>query len=50
LLGAESEAARLLNTAVSALLYAVGYTYFAAMLAAIHGQLTKDLPRPFDRG
>jgi hypothetical protein len=45
-LGAESESARLLNEAVSALLNAVGSTYFVAMLAGIHGQLTKDLPRP----
>jgi hypothetical protein len=49
LLGADSETARLVNEAVSALLYSVGYTYFVAMLAAIHGQLTKDLPRPFEK-
>jgi hypothetical protein len=49
LLGADSESARLVNEAVSALLYSVGYTYFVAMLAAVHGQLTKDLPRPFEQ-
>ncbi|MBB3359242.1 MULTISPECIES: hypothetical protein [unclassified Novosphingobium] len=47
LLGAENESARLINEAISALLYSVGYTYFVAMLAGIHGQLTADLPRPF---
>lgn len=44
-LGADSDVGHLLTEAISALLYSVGYTYFVVMLAAIHGQLTKDLPR-----
>jgi len=47
LLGAQSDIARLVSDAISALLYSAGYTYFVVMLAAIHGQLTRDLPRPF---
>lgn len=43
-LGTDSTAARLITDAVSALFYSAGYTYFVVMLAAIHGQLTKDLP------
>ena len=46
-LGKDSQAARLIAEAFSAVLYASGYTWFVVMLAAIHGELTKDLPRPF---
>lgn len=46
-LGKDAQAARLIAEAFSAVLYASGYTWFVVMLAAIHGELTKDLPRPF---
>jgi hypothetical protein len=39
--------ARLLNEAISALLYSAGSPISWRCWPAIHGQLTRDLPRPF---